>query len=104
MRTPRDDPPEREGVTRVSARDTQVLVHGRTGATDTVAWVRRRPLVSRLQRDARGQIVASSVDYAGVWPSAELAHLFPDGALAVARLDPFRVDWRLPDGRWMDTC
>lgn len=26
--------------------------------------------------------------------------LLPDGWVAIARLDPYRVDWRSPDGRW----
>jgi len=28
------------------------------------------------------------------------AHLFPDGWVAVAHLDPYRVDWRTPEGSW----
>ena len=31
----------------------------------------------------------------------EEALLFTDGWLAVARLEPYRVDWRTPDGRWI---
>jgi hypothetical protein len=31
----------------------------------------------------------------------EVAAIFPDGAVAVARLCPFRIDWRLPSGRWV---
>jgi hypothetical protein len=31
----------------------------------------------------------------------EEAALFPDGWLAVARVQPFRVDWRRPDGTWI---
>lgn len=30
----------------------------------------------------------------------EQAVLFPDGWIAVARTDPYRIDWRLPDGVW----
>ena len=26
--------------------------------------------------------------------------LFPDGWVAIARIDPYRVDWRSPDGQW----
>ena len=37
----------------------------------------------------------------GPWIGYELAHLFPDGWLAVARVQPYRVDWRAPDGRWI---
>lgn len=29
------------------------------------------------------------------------AVLFPDGWIAVARLTPYQVDWRAPDGRWI---
>jgi len=29
------------------------------------------------------------------------AHMFPDGWVAIARLQPYRVDWRSPDGRWI---
>jgi hypothetical protein len=32
--------------------------------------------------------------------SEELALLFSDGWIAIARLDPYRVDWRSTDGRW----
>ena len=34
------------------------------------------------------------------WRGVEGAHLFGDGWLAVARMHPYRVDWRSPDGRW----
>ncbi|KPJ88077.1 MAG: hypothetical protein AMS18_13795 [Gemmatimonas sp. SG8_17] len=33
--------------------------------------------------------------------SEEPALLFPDGWIALARLEPYRVDWRRPDGRWI---
>jgi hypothetical protein len=32
---------------------------------------------------------------------AEEGVLFPDGWLAVARIQPYRVDWRSPDGTWV---
>jgi len=42
------------------------------------------------------------VDFSnGPWESYELAQLFPDGWLAVARVQPYRVDWRTPEGRWI---
>jgi hypothetical protein len=37
----------------------------------------------------------------GPWNGYELAHLFPDGWLAVARVQPYRVDWRAPNGKWI---
>lgn len=39
--------------------------------------------------------------YNGPWKGYELTRLFPDGWLAVARVQPYRVDWRTPDGRWI---
>jgi hypothetical protein len=41
------------------------------------------------------------VTYArGAWVTYEQYHLFPDGWIAIARLNPYRIDWRAPDGRW----
>jgi hypothetical protein len=31
---------------------------------------------------------------------SETARLFTDGWTAIVRVDPYRVDWRAPDGRW----
>jgi hypothetical protein len=31
---------------------------------------------------------------------SEAARLFADGWTAIVRVDPYRVDWRAPDGRW----
>ncbi|MEK7667933.1 MAG: hypothetical protein AAB409_04730 [Gemmatimonadota bacterium] len=33
--------------------------------------------------------------------SEDQALLFGDGWIAVARIEPYRVDWRAPDGRWV---
>jgi hypothetical protein len=33
--------------------------------------------------------------------SEDRALLFPDGWIAVVRLQPYRVDWRRPDGHWV---
>jgi hypothetical protein len=37
----------------------------------------------------------------GRWDAAERPYYFPDGWLAVARLMPYRVDWRTPAGQWI---
>lgn len=43
----------------------------------------------------------TKVTYArGAWHTYEHALMFPDGWIAVARLSPYRIDWRAPDGRW----
>lgn len=51
------------------------------------------------RRNAEGK-VSFSMSSAAVLASEERAVLFADGALGVARLEPFRVDWRSPDGTW----
>lgn len=33
------------------------------------------------------------------WSAGEQAILYPDGWIAIARLEPYRVDWRQPDGQ-----
>ena len=42
-----------------------------------------------------------SIVVANPLASEEQALLFGDGWIAVARSEPYRVDWRAPDGRWV---
>lgn len=99
----RVDPPLRDGVTLRTERDSAavVLYSRSTGAADTIAKVRQSRRQLSQQTNAEGVITQSSSLLATLMPSEEGFVLFPDGAVAVARLDPFRVDWRLPDGRWL---
>lgn len=99
----RVDPPIRDGVTQRTERDSAALVlfARASGRGDTVTMLRasRRHLSQRT--DAQGRVIQSSNFPMELMPSEEDFVLFPDGAIAVARLNPFRVDWRLPDGRWV---
>jgi len=99
----RVDPPLSDGTTFRTERDSGavVLFTRRTGRADTVARVRLAPRRLTQKTNADGRITESSTFNTQLMPSEEEHVLFPDGALAVARLDPFRVDWRLPDGRWI---
>ena len=36
----------------------------------------------------------------GAWHGSEVALLFADGWIAIARYRPYRVNWRAPDGKW----
>jgi len=95
--------PERgDGVTITDARDSSVLVliARRTGKADTVARVRNAERRLETARNAEGRVTRSSITMAGPLRTEEQAVLFADGWLAIARLDPFRVDWRAPDGTW----
>lgn len=98
-RSPRQQP----GTTVVSAGDSLelLLIERATGRSDTVASLSRMTSRSSLKVDAQGREVSASFDRIGVMPTEEVATIFPDGAIAVARLNPFRVDWRLPNGSWV---
>ncbi len=95
-------PDRRDGVTITDARDSSVLVlvARRTGQADTVARVRNAERRFETVRNAEGRVTRSSMTMAGPLRTEEQAVLFADGWLAVARLEPFRVDWRAPDGTW----
>lgn len=69
----------------------------RTGRSDTIAILRARDATIRIEGPKEKP---TSIEIR-VHPLAagELAALFEDGWIAVARLDPYRVDWIAPDGR-----
>jgi hypothetical protein len=95
--------PERaSGVTVTDAADSSriVLIDRRTGVAETVARVRNAERRIEIERASDGRVTRSSSMAAGPLRSEEQAVLFADGWLAVARLDPFRVDWRSPTGVW----
>src|SRR5688572_10525457 len=96
-------PPQQPGVTVTGKGDSLalLLVERATGRADTIARLRRMPSRSTLSVDAQGRETAASYDVIGIMATEEVATIFPDGVVAVARLDPFRVDWRLPSGAWV---
>ncbi len=95
-------PPRADGRTQTDARDSTaiVLVTRATGRADTVAKVRNAPRRIEINRNAEGTITSSSSMVSGVLASDEQALLFADGWLAIARSEPFRVEWRSPAGAW----
>lgn len=77
-----------------------VLVHRVTGDADTIARMAvegRRGPISTVNTPGLGRGI--SVRRIPLTAS-ESPLLFFDGWVAVVRLDPYRVDWRAPDGRW----
>ena len=74
-----------------------VRIARQTGKADTVASLRARPTTIRVQGPAdRPTSVTVTMNPLA---TGEAAALFPDGWIAVARLDPYRVDWIAPDGK-----
>jgi hypothetical protein len=68
-----------------------------TGRADTLAMLKARAATIKVQGPANNP---TSVEILiNPLATGELAALFPDGWIAIARLDPYRVDWIAPDGR-----
>jgi hypothetical protein len=70
----------------------------RTGKVDTVAWIKNPKSEITTTTNARGEITSVSVQRVPFGSGEEVA-LFEDGWLAIARLDPYRVDWISPAGQ-----
>lgn len=95
-------PPARPGASQTGKADstTVVLVWRSTGHADTIARLRRA--VTRVETAVDGGAKTKNVRvYRHPLSVGEEALLFTDGWLAVARLEPYRVEWRTPMGRWV---
>lgn len=95
--------PTFDGLRRVTKRDSSLVlfVHRATGRVDTVAKTRRQPGEEVREVDSSGRAIRTGRLSSDYLAGEEGVRLFPDGWLAVARLDPLRVDWRQPDGTWV---
>jgi hypothetical protein len=73
------------------------------GKVDTLTRLRRIPVRVETTTDTvTGQTVTDTVPVSFPWfVSSESSILCADGWLAVVRVDPYRVDWRSPDGKWI---
>jgi hypothetical protein len=79
-------------------RDSTMLIRvsRATGREETVAMLRARPTTISVKGPAANP---TSVEVTiNPLASGELATLFPDGWIAIARLDPYRIEWIAPDG------
>lgn len=93
-------PPGSIGVEVRGKSDSVVLIRVTldSGRVDTVALLRDAPARLHAIADAEGkpQRVAASRPALAV---GEEPAVFADGWVAIARLDPYRVDWILPNGQ-----
>jgi hypothetical protein len=76
-----------------------VLVHRVSGVADTIARMALEGRRGRVSTGTTPRGRATSVRRIPL-PAWETPLLFFDGLVAVARIEPYRVDWRAPDGRW----
>ena len=82
-------------------RDSSSLVryHRSTARVDTLAKLMRRPAVSTRQTNSKGEVTFARSRLLRLRVGEQyVAH--PDGWIAIVRVNPFRVDWRSPEGRW----
>lgn len=93
--------PPKPGTSIIDKQDstTLVLVTRASGKTDTVAAVIRQPGKVEAQYGTDGKLQTMRVTVNSL-VAGEKFVLFRDGWLAVARVEPYRVDWRSPSGTW----
>jgi len=84
-----------------SRMDSMTLVRVGFAGGRTERMARLAPLETQIRVGGVPSATGRSLE---IWPlqldATEVALLFPDGWLAVARLNPYRVDWRSPSGAW----
>jgi hypothetical protein len=96
------EPPQKSGVRKYDSRDSLhvLLIDRRTARIDTVAQLMTYRHTTEREVDADGNVVRLMITHSPPLAVGEHALLFPDGWLAIARLAPYRVDWRSPAGEW----
>jgi hypothetical protein len=99
MRETYDETPVGQSATGVADSSFLVRYHRSTARVDTVARLMRRPSVSTRETNAKGETTFSSVRALRLRVGEQYI-VHPDGWIAIVRINPFRVDWRSPEGRW----
>ena len=91
--------PGSNSPTEMPRRDSLLLIRTEraTGKADTLGLVRARPATINIQGPADKPTAVSIV--MNPLATGEMSAVFPDGWIAVARLDPYRVDWIATDGK-----
>ena len=93
------EPPTGESTSNIRDSSTVLRFHRSTNKVDTVTKILDRPAVRTVVRDAKGEVTSSSFRAMRL-SIGEQYIMHPDGWIAVVRTNPFRVDWRSPEGRW----
>lgn len=96
------EPPASSGafVRGKSDSNSVMLVAWASGRADTIARLLMRPASGTRQVYPAGEVISFRMSSPRLTTGEEVL-LFPDGWLAVARLEPYRVEWRAPNGRWV---
>jgi hypothetical protein len=66
---------------------------------DTIARIRPEPMRMTSTKDTDGKVVSTSFR-TPQYSSRERVTVHADGWISIARIEPYRIDWLSPDGRW----
>ena len=94
-----DQSPAGESVSGAADSSYLVRYHRSTAHVDTVATLMRRPMVTIRETNAKGENTFVGMRALRLRVGEQYI-VHPDGWIAIVRINPFRVDWRSPDGRW----
>jgi hypothetical protein len=86
-------------ITGAQDSSSLVLIDRRTGSADTIG--RTRVAETHTLRTESNGNVRTMIKAGSPLAAAEPVALFLDGWLVVVRRDPYRVDWRNPNGTWV---
>jgi hypothetical protein len=89
-------PPIRENADSLGI----VLAARASTSVDTIASIRGRG-PGGLCITVRGEAPRRPLPVCNRLATEDRALLFPDGWIAIAMVEPYRVDWRTPEGRWV---
>ena len=93
------EPPNGESKSTIRDSSTVIRLHRTTNKVDTITRILDRPAIRTITRNPKGEITSSSFRALRL-SVGEQYIMHPDGWIAVVRINPFRVDWRSPEGRW----
>ncbi len=99
--TSRQRPPK-PGSSVIGDEDSTslILIARVSGRSETIGAVRRMPGHMEARYDADGKLLSTRFRSNPLRP-AEKFVMCSDGWVGVARLEPYRMDWRRPDGHWL---
>jgi hypothetical protein len=75
-----------------------VRANRRSGRIDTLTRLKAQKSSIRTVTNARGEVAGVSI-FMAPFSAPEQVGLFEDGWMAIARVEPYRVDWMSPDGK-----
>lgn len=90
--------PMRAGTFEAKDPEPLYLVSRATGQADTIERLLPVPQIRRAWADDQGRVTQAFTSRAA-FAVGDAAILATDGWVAIVRLNPYRVEWRTPDGK-----